>query len=367
MYLENPEIKDILNSIENQKFSMEFFALILIGEDAQISLKELITLLNRKNINFAGGVFPKIISRNKTSMNGVIIKIIPKHTISIYFDSPGTFTRQIFDFRDTKFSTAYILTSGISSNNSDDIRLLYTYLGNDVKFLGGGAGRNSGNKEEILFSNDGVFQSGTMIILTKTKITSESVHSWKKLFGPFIATKTDKNLIYEINWENAFIVYQRFMKEILDLDIDPQNFDQYSLYYPFGIYKESKNHIIRDLIRVSKEGYLQCAANVDQNSLIDLMTMERQDLKSIPRKLISESIEKNVKVSDALIFNCISRERHLDTDFCIELGQISDEFKNHNIQLDLEGVLSIGEIHSNGEGYPEILNKSVVLGFSYFD
>lgn len=367
MYLDNPNVNDILNSIENQMISKIFFALVFIGEDSQVDLNELATILSRRKIKFAGGIFPKVIVKDKAFSKGVIIKIIPNNTISIYFDTPGTFTRQISEISTSRFSTGYVLTSGMSTNNSDDIRLLYSNLGNDVKLLGGGAGRTSNSKKNILFCNDGIFQSGTIVVLTENPITSRSINAWKKLIGPFIATKTDKNSIQELNWENAFPVYQRFLKEALDIKLDRENFEEFAIHYPFGIYKESANYIIRDPISVSKEGYLECAGNIAQNSLLDLMTMTKEDLKSVPKKLISQSIPENQCLSDALIFDCISREKHLNTEFFIELEQISNEIKNNNNQVDLEGVLSIGEIHCNGEDYPEILNKSIVIGFSYFD
>jgi hypothetical protein len=367
MYLENPNVNDILYSIENQILSKNYFALLFIGENSQIDLNELATILSRKKIKFAGGIFPKVIVNNKTFSKGVIIKIIPNNTISIYFDTPGTFTRQISEISTSKYSTGYVLTSGMSANNSDDIRLLYSYLGNDVKLFGGGAGRTSNSKKSILFSNDGIFQSGTIVILTENTITSGSINAWKKLIGPFIATKTEKNCILELNWENAFPVYQRFLKEAINIQVDRRNFEQLAIHYPFGIYKESMNYIIRDPISVSQEGYLECAGNVAQNSLLDLMTITKEGLESVPKKLLSQSISENQRLSDALIFDCISREKHLNSAFFIELGQISNEIKNCNNQVDLEGVLSIGEIHCNGEDYPEILNKSIVIGFSYFD
>ncbi|BAX82269.1 FIST signal transduction protein [Labilibaculum antarcticum] len=367
MYLENPSLKKILNSLENHTSTDNSFAFILIGEDSKISLNELVESLNQKNIRFAGGVFPQIIYNEKTSNQGVVIKWICDDSISIYFDSPEIFSRQISKLDSAIFSTAYVLVSGLCSNSSEHLRSLYTYLGNDVKFIGGGVGRIKENNEGILISNDGVFRSGSIVILTKSKATTGALHGWTKLFGPFIATKTEKNFIKELNWENAFVVYQRFLKEVLDIDLDRLNFEENSIHYPFGIYKENKEYIIRDPMKVSEEGYLQCAGSIPENSLIDLMSMGKEDFKSIPKNLITQNINEKSKISDVLIFNCISRANHLNNDFYMELSNLAEEIKNNQSQMNLEGALSIGEIYSSGEGYPEILNKSIVIGLSYTD
>lgn len=367
MYLENPSLKEILNSLENHTSSDNSFAFILIGENSKISLNELVESLNQKNIQFAGGVFPQIINNQKISNQSVVIKWISDDSIFFYFDSPEIFSRQISEFDSSMFSTAYVLVSGLCSNSSEHLRSLYTYLGNDVKFIGGGAGRIKENNEGILISNDGVFNSGSIVILTKSKATTAALHGWTKLFGPFIATKTEKNFIKELNWENAFVVYQRFLKEALNINIDRSNFEENSIHYPFGIYKENKEYVVRDPMKVSKEGYLQCAGSIPENSLIDLMSMKKEDFKSIPKNLITQNINKKLIISDVLIFNCISRANHLNNDFYIELSNLTDEIKNNQSQVNLEGALSIGEIYSSGEGYPEILNKSIVIGLSYLD
>ncbi len=367
MYLENPCLNEILYLLETNTSSNNAFAFILIGEDSKIPFNELVNSLNSKKIRFTGGVFPKIIHNNETSSTGFVIKWLPNNAISIYFDSSKTFSRQISEFSNVIFSTVYVLTSGLSSDSSEHLRSLYTHLGNDVKFLGGGAGRTKKHNEGVLISNDGVFNTGTIITLTRNKATIGSLHGWTKLYGPFIATKTDKNFIKELNWENAFVVYQRFLKTVLNIKINKENFETNAIHYPFGIYKENSEYIIRDPMRVSEEGYLQCVGNIPENSVIDLMTMEKENFKSVSKNLVYQSIDADLKIADALIFNCISRANHLNDDFYVELSNLTEEIKTNQNKVNLEGALSIGEIYSSGEGYPEILNKSIVLGFSYLD
>ncbi|MBI9058742.1 MAG: FIST C-terminal domain-containing protein [Labilibaculum sp.] len=365
MYIENPSVNIIVDSVEKLTLSNRYSVLILLGEKTRIDLTQLVNILNSKNIKFAGGIFPKVINNDNVSTSGAIIKLISDENVSIYFDTTETFNTQFAEFTESTFTTAYVLTSGLSSKSSDHLRTLYTNLGNDVNFLGGGAGRTIENSEGILFCKDGVFSHGTIVTLTKKRTTTGSLHGWSKIFGPFIATKTNQNFIEELNWENAFVVYQRFLKEHLDILIDHENFELNSIHYPFGIYKENKEYIVRDPMKVSREGFLQCVGNIPENSLIDLMSVDKNDLHALPKKIVSQSIDKNSTVNDVLIFDCISRAIHLKDGFYTELINLTEQIKKNQININLEGVLSIGEIYSSGEGYPELLNKSIVLGFSY--
>ncbi len=365
MYLKNPNINILVDSIEKLDLNKHSSVLIFLGEESQINLTDLTNKLNNKDIKFAGGIFPKVIWNDTLSSSGAIVKMIADESVSIYFNSAEIFNDQFTKLTDSKFTTAYVFTSGFSSNSSDHLRTLYTNLGNDVKFLGGGAGRTIESKEGILFCNDGIFTHGTIVTLTQQRTTTGSLHGWSKILGPFIATKTNKNFIEELNWENAFEVYQRFLGESLNVQIDHDNFELNSIHYPFGIYKENKEYIIRDPIKVSEEGFLHCVGNIPENSLIDLMSINISDLHELPESLVSKSLDTQLKACDALIFDCISRAIHLNDDFYIELVNLSEQIKMNQSELNLEGVLSIGEIFSSGEGYPELLNKSIVLGFLY--
>lgn len=365
MYLENPNVNVLIDSIEKSDLSSQSFVFILLGEKTQVCIIKLVKALNLKNIKFSGGVFPKVIYNSSMSASGAIVKIISDESVAIHFDSSEVFDSQFSDFSSCNFSTAYVITTGLSSKNTNHLRTLYTNLANDVKFLGGGAGYTTDNNNGILFCNDGVFSEGTIVTLTKKRMTTGSMHGWSKIFGPFIATKTNKNFIEELNWENAFVVYQRFLKEFLNIHIDHANFELNSIHYPFGIYKENKEYVVRDPIKVTPEGFLLCVGDIPENSLLDLMSVNKIDSQALPESIVAQSIDDNLIVEDVLIFDCISRAIHLGDDFRIELINLTKQINKRQNGVNLEGVLSIGEVFSSGEGYPELLNKSIVLGFSY--
>jgi hypothetical protein len=60
--------------------------------------------------------------------------------------------------------------------------------------------------------------------------------------------------------------------------------------------------------------------------------------------------------------DCISRVLYLDNDFSNELNTVKKQLKLKQESLDLEGVLSLGEISSMEGGFLEFLNKTIVVG-----
>ena len=61
---------------------------------------------------------------------------------------------------------------------------------------------------------------------------------------------------------------------------------------------------------------------------------------------------------DLIVVDCISRVLYLEDNFVNELEAVRRQLKN---DIELEGVLSIGEISSDKSGYLELYNKTIVV------
>jgi len=366
MFLENPKLDDLLSCLKQRNVQATDNVLLLVAEECEICLEKMVSALNKQNYNFAGGVFPKVVNNNRVSSTGIVLKAVSMDVFPVYFNTQEDFEEQFSDYQNHNFTTAFTLTDGISDSVSNHLRTLFTYLGNDVNFIGGGTGRLTTNKSKgILFDNDGIYNTGTLVIFMENPTKISASHGWKKSVGPFIVTKSKKNVIKELNWENAFDVYKKCLIETQNIQLNRENFNTHSIHYPFGIYKEERDYIVRDAIELTEEGCIRCVGSIPENSLVDLLTIQTKDISEIPDFLVKKCIINGKKTPEILIFDCISRAGHFGNDFHIELDGIHNQIQKVYPNGKLEGVLSIGEIFSNGEGYLELLNKSVVLGFSY--
>lgn len=365
MYLEKPTINSILKGLKKLSVSDNTQFLLLIGENCKLNLEELVLSLNKEKHLFIGGVFPKVIYKNLTSDTGIIIKMINLDVVPIYFNSEEDFLNQYADYHEHKFTTAFTLIDGLSEKASDHLSTLFTHLGNNVRFFGGGVGCLEAKDKGILLTNDGVFSTGTIVVFLNSDTRMDAKHGWQKSEGPFIVTKSEKNLIKELNWENAFEVYQKCLKDTQKLNLTKENFSVHSIHFPFGIYKEERDYIVRDPFDVNSSGHITCVGNIPENSLIDILAIEKEQLKNISKTMISNCIEETQSNPLAIMFSCISRVKHLQNQFDEELEAFNNELTANFPNCELEGALSIGEVYSSGEGYLELLNKSIVLGLAY--
>ena len=65
----------------------------------------------------------------------------------------------------------------------------------------------------------------------------------------------------------------------------------------------------------------------------------------------------------SIIIDCISRTLFLEEEFPKELAAITEAMPNSDGKETLpQGVLSLGEISSGGDGYLEFYNKTLVVG-----
>lgn len=364
MFLDNPTISNIVCELKSQSISNTSQFLLLIGEKCDLDLNKLVNALNQESLLFIGGIFPKVIYKNTTSDRGIVIKKVDLDLIPIYFNSESEFINQFSAFQELEFTTAFTLIDGASETASDHLMTLFTYLGNNVRFFGGGVGRLK-TKGGILITNNGVFNTGTIVVFISSKTELDAQHGWTKSIGPFIVTKSEKNQIKEINWENAFEFYQKCLNTNQNINLTKQNFSDQSIHFPFGIYKDERDYIVRDPFEVNEKGWIKCIGNIPENSLIDILAIEHQQLGEIPNRMISNYLDNNKTPSVAIIFSCISRVDHLKSRFNQELDDFNIELHKHLPECDLEGALSIGEIYSSGTGYLELLNKSIVLGLAY--
>lgn len=365
MFLENPTINNIVSGLKELSRSDNSQFLLLIGEHCNIKLNDLVSKLNKESILFIGGVFPKVIYKNLTSATGIIIKRVDQDLIPIYFNSESEFVSQFSDYQEKKFTTAFTLIDGLSDSVSDQLMTLFTHLGNNVRFFGGGVGRLQSKNQGILITNDGVHNTGTIVVFLSSKTNMDAKHGWKKSIGPFIVTKSEKNLIKELNWENAFEVYQRSLKDSQKVRLTKRNFAEHSIHYPFGIYKEERDYIVRDPFEVTEEGYIKCVGSIPENSLIDILDIEEQILDRIAKEIVANCFNTSQNSPIVVLFSCISRVNHLKERFNVELDGLNNELCQYLPDVELEGALSIGEIYSSGKGYLELLNKSIVLGLAY--
>ncbi len=367
MYLQESHISAIKTYINNQDHDESTTYLILLAEKSAPDLNELVKELNALNISFIGGIFPSLISGKMHHDTGVILQTlshIQKPVVIKDLKQSSLQLKKISIPKTEDKLTQLVLVDGIAGNISNFLFEMYNCFGNSVNYLGCGAGSISLESKPCLISNEGVFKDAALICLLNMKSKLGVRHGWKNIEGPFVATKTEGNTIHELNWEPAFDFYKKTIQDHSGIEIGRDNFLNTSKSYPFGIYKEESEFIVRDPISVDGTS-ITCIARVPENTILYLLTSNTEALLDAARTTFKSTTPIIYKAHSSLVFDCISRALFLDQNFKDELSVVCDSFQKHAPGIQPEGALSIGEIALNGRGNLEFFNKTLVTGILY--
>ncbi len=368
MYIKNPNEENILETVKAMEIGKQDSLLLMFGEKQALDFDSLNKSLSPLNISFFGGIFPGIIyGGNRYEEGCILIKLdtIEKPILVHGLQNKNFELPKFIDIEALYGEKRTVLTfvDGLTSNIAVYLSKLYNVLGNTVNFIGGGAGSLSLVQQPCVFTNEGMFQDAAIICFLDYKSKMGVRHGWQQLEGPIVATRTEGNLIHELNWQNAFEVY----KEVIDQDnstpIAKDNFFDIAKAYPFGIFKEDSEDIVRDPIAVDENGALVCVGEVPENTVLYILKGEKNALISSAKKAAEDTISGDTpEIAQTLIVDCISRTLFLEDDFSEELKVVSEAFNKTNQSIDPQGILTLGEISSYGEGYLEFFNKTIVIG-----
>lgn len=371
MYLASPTNEAALAAIKDLDLSSGKALLLLIGEKSPINVDELIKQLSKENLIFIGAVFPSIISGDIHSDSGVVLQTLPILGLPYLIrDLDKSLTLPAFedelDASEEMQLTAIIWIDGLTRQISSFLAELYSTLGNSVRYLGGGAGSLSLEQRPCLFTQEGYFQDAAIVLFSPLEIQLGVRHGWQRLHGPLPATKTCDTAIAELSWRNAFEVYQGVVDSDSQQTLTQQNFFDIAKAYPFGIFKEGQEDIVRDPILVSDSGDLICVGDVPENALLYILKGNKYSLISSAHQAATEAVQGvQGRIQRFLVIDCISRVLFLGDRFSEELAAFRKQLLSQDSEIAVEGVLTLGEISSYGEGFLEFFNKTIVVGAFY--
>ncbi len=369
MYISKDQLGQVKNIATNLSIKKNETLLILIGEESELDYDAFLDDLNSLNISFMGGIFPGIIFGKNDHKDGAILKVLPTSTKPVLIKG---LENNDFDISDLEKkiqmknpnSTLFTLIDGLTSNVATYLQKLYHLYGTSVNYLGAGAGSLSLVQQPCIFTNEGIFQDTAVICAIDLNVSLGVEHGWEKLAGPIVATRTDKNIIHELNWKNAFQVYKDYVEKDAQITFNDENFFDIAKAYPFGIFRHSHEDLVRDPIAVDQNGSLICVGEVPENTVLYILKGKNEALIQSAKKAVKSSINHlNKKIEHTLIIDCISRTLFLEDEFSKELEAISETMPSYENEESIpQGVLSLGEISSNKNGNLDFYNKTLVIG-----
>ncbi len=351
MYFETlPQLISYVESLEVNPLEQ---LMILVGDNSSESVPEMSDYFNSKNITFFGGIYPSLLDGDKSKRSGFILQKHQPVYCSLVFPFLMNIDAEPEAFKDC---TAIVLIDGLSNQMKELTDTLNQKVGNNVTYIGGGAGFYDLTHRKCIFDNKGMYENALYVCIIKSPSCFAVEHGWKRLEGPFIATKTVDNTLCQLDNYNAFDVYKSVIEDIERITLCESDFFMFAKDHPFGIRKDNGSIIVRDPINVNEDGGITCVAHIPEGSELYILKGDTDTLLASSMRIAEQCSENASDKYTPMLFDCISRAMFLEDRFENEISNIQNKLK-----FRVEGTLSIGEIATLEKGEIVIHNKSTIL------
>ncbi|RXJ96470.1 hypothetical protein CRV00_02305 [Malaciobacter molluscorum] len=314
-----------------------------------------ISLLRNSKIQAYGAFFPELIFEGEIYTDGLLAyKLDENDDIFIQKDiSNITLTQS--DFENVKSVITFV--DALSPYKQTYLDNLFELLPVDTQIMGGGSGELPYNRKEVIFSNNGIYKDAAIILCKKQNLKVGIEHGWKILKDKLVATMSNKNILSQIDYQNALDVYKDIIKE--DLKEDFTNVPFHLLKYPIGLVKYGNKIHIKEVINVDEKNGFTLGSCVSQNSIICVLKGTKDNLIKAAYNATKKAVEQcENNQSLVFLFDDIDRRIFLKDRYYDQLEIIKRTINNKT----LIGALTLGEILNEDNINLTFYNKTCVVG-----
>ncbi|MDX2128644.1 MAG: FIST N-terminal domain-containing protein [Chloroherpetonaceae bacterium] len=368
MYITSATKESILEAILSLRLQKSETVFIGVAEGVELNLHDLIQTLNQRQIPFFGGLFPAVIGDGEKQDLGVIIKRIATHHKPIVVEDLANANVHSIQRKIQSKSiehSAFCFVDGLADSITSFLRNFQSAMDLPLKVMGGGAGSLSLKRKPCLFTNEGLFENAAIIVFSSLEMEIGVRHGWHPISDLMLVTKSYKNVIEELNWLPAFEVYKHFVSKVERIMVEKENFFGIAKHYPLALCREVGEDLVRDPIMVGKHDELICVGEVPQNAALRLLNGNEESLVQAASHAARASLRQKGTPADSLVIDCISRALFLEGKYKEEISAISKVLEQTVKSDYIEGVLTLGEIASHGDGLIDFYNKTIVIGTRY--
>jgi len=257
-------------------------------------------------------------------------------------------------------SYVLVLSDGHIVNGSDLIAGITEVLGPTIPVSGGMAGDGNKFSQTLSGFNENIGPGNVILIgFYGSRIyIGISVQRGFSFFGPErIVTRSEKNVLYEIDGENALELYKRYLGPFVN------ELPSSALLFPIAILSEAEiEPLVRTILSIDEtKGTMTFAGNIPEGSRIRLM---RSNLNQLIEKAKTGGEEAVHHFSRppalALVMNCVGRKTILQSRKNEEIEELSKAFDK---QTKVAGFYTYGEFSSweNPALVCDLHNQTVVV------
>ena len=368
LLVERASLVDLDSAIGRLRKAGSCSFMLLACEDDHWDPTILATWLSSIDVPVFGGIFPSIIHGAKCLRHGTLVVGFPVPAkvavIKRLSDRAGVEEQLRASTAQLEGAQSLIvLFDGLCPNLEAFVEGLYAIVGFRSTVVGGGAGHLDLMQHPCLLTNTGVFEDSALLVALPTVIDRGMAHGWQLLSGPFLVTRSEGNVLAELNYQPAYDVYCKAVEAQSDWRFSDTDFFSISKIFPLGIECVDGEFLVRDPIKQAHEA-LTCVGEVPQNATVYLLKGEADALIAAAGEAARAACAERQRrtnsadASVAMVFDCISRVLFLGVAFNEELAAIEAALTGCD---EIFGALTLGEISSSKAGVIELMNKSTVV------
>jgi hypothetical protein len=333
---------------------------IAVAADCSIDLDSFRSKLKAENVSFIGAIYPLVFDEHDAYDDKILVKYYKFGHAPIFFNEECKSETDLTTLNADCANSLLLLSDPIHPHLSTFLVDLFKTFGNEKKVAGGGTMIRANKFGCTIFDQENLYNNHIVLIPFGEHMQLSLHHGWTEVSGPFIVTKTKGQNVVHLNWEPAREVFAKALPKAKEGRLSTADLFNLAREFPFGIYKELGECIVRDPIQFSENG-ITFLTEVPENAVMFILEGKNKSLFSASIKSVEESLANNIHVEDHLIFNCIGRKIALNENYKEEIQVMSSVSLNNKI----EGVYSVGEIATNPNGFLEINNRSC-LSISFY-
>jgi hypothetical protein len=204
-----------------------------------------------------------------------------------------------------------VISDGHKVNGSELVLGLQEHLPEGIIITGGLAGDGGKFKKTVVGLNEQPIEGRIAAIGfygTHLNVTYGSVGGWDS-FGPErLITKSDKNVLYELDGKPALDIYKMYLGEYAN------ELPKSGLLFPLSIRKDEGGSLVRTILAVCEEAKsLTFAGNMPEGAYARLMTADFDRLIEGASSAAQNSVNGKIANPDlAILISCVGRKLVLD-------------------------------------------------------
>ena len=253
----------------------------------------------------------------------------------------------------------FVVSEGHYGNGSSLIEGIESALPNDVALTGGMCG-DGARFEKTLTSYKEDPKEGEVIAIgfygETLEITFASCGGWLP-FGPErIITKSDGNILFEIDGKPALDMYKKYLGD------KATDLTQNSLFYPLNVKAEGKKYpVVRTVLKTDDTNHsMILTGDVPEGSKVQLMMASVNGIATGAYEAAQLAMKNRKKSPEvAILVSCIGRKLVMDQRVEEEVDEIIEIIGK---EAKITGFYSYGELAPfNGENACELHNQTMTL------